>query len=86
MVLGKLFSTTLTGQERKSRSTRGFAKRSEALEYEREFLRKQTQSCDMKFSSLWELYLEDMEPRLRENTVQSKKFLVEKHILPFLEI
>lgn len=76
------YYTDWTGKK-KQKHKRGFAKRSEALEYEREFLRKQTQSCDIKFSSLWELYLEDMKPRLRENTVQSKKFLVEKHILPF---
>ena len=30
-------------------------------------------------------YCEDMTSRLRENTLQSKKYLVERHILPFYE-
>ena len=71
--------------KKKKKCKRGFTKRSEALAFEREFLAKQTRSCEMKFSSLWELYLDDMKTRLRENTIQSKTFLVEKHILPFFK-
>lgn len=70
---------------RKKKFKRGFAKRADALAFEREFLQKQNRSCEMKFSSLWDLYAEDMKSRLRENTMLTKKFLVEKHILPFFQ-
>ena len=64
---------------------RGFERKKDAQEFEREFLAKQERSCDMTFASLWELYCDDMASRLRENTLQSKKYLVERHILPFYE-
>ena len=70
---------------RKLKKKRGFERKKDAQEFEREFLAKQERSCDMTFASLWELYCEDMASRLRENTLQSKKYLVERHILPFYE-
>ena len=70
---------------RKLKKKRGFERKKDAQEFEREFLAKQERSCDMTFASLWSLYCEDMASRLRENTLQSKKYLVERHILPFYE-
>lgn len=70
---------------RKLKKKRGFERKKDAQEFEREFLAKQERSCDMTFASLWALYCEDMTSRLRENTLQSKKYLVERHILPFYE-
>lgn len=61
---------------------RGFAREKDAKEYEREFLLKQSKSCDMLFSSLVEIYFSDMENRLRASTLSNKKFLVESRILP----
>lgn len=68
---------------RRLKKKRGFERKKDAQEFEREFLAKQTQSCDMTFKSLWELYSKDMKTRLRENTFKTKSHIVDKLILPF---
>lgn len=69
---------------RKLKKKRGFSRKKDAEEYEREFLRKEAGTCDMSFASMTELYLKDMGPRLRESTVVMKKSVIEKWVLPFL--
>lgn len=69
--------------ERKLKKKRGFKLKKDALEWEREFLAKETMSPDMTFTSLVELYIEDMESRLRDTTRQSKEWIMGKHIMPF---
>ena len=64
---------------------RGFKTRREALEYEREFLAKSSFNNTMTFQSLYELYIEDMRSRLKENTILSKKHIIEVKILPFFQ-
>jgi len=61
---------------------RGFQKKSEAVQYERDFLKKQSGSCDMSFGSMVELYMEDCKSRLRSTTYEGKKYLIESKILP----
>lgn len=70
---------------RKLKKKRGFARKKDAEAYEAEFLRKGAQSCNMTFGSMVELYLDDMKPRLRENTLRTKRFLIEGKILPFFK-
>lgn len=67
---------------RKLKKKRGFARKKDAEEYEREFLHKEAGTCDMSFGSLVELYLADMENRLRASTMQSKRHIIETKILP----
>ena len=69
--------------DRKLKKKRGFPRKKDAEEYEREFLRKEAQSCDMTFGSMTKLYMDDMRPRLRESTMRSKEYLIEGKILPF---
>lgn len=78
------YYTDWTG-ERKRKHKRGFKKKSEAQQWEREFLSVSQRSSDMTFASLVELYNADMKERLRETTVYSKKVLMEKHVLPFFQ-
>ena len=61
---------------------RGFAKKSEAAQYERDFLKKQSGSCDMAFGSMVELYIDDCKTRLRSTTYEGKKYLIDSKILP----
>ncbi|MBP7330828.1 MAG: putative prophage phiRv2 integrase [Firmicutes bacterium ADurb.Bin373] len=61
---------------------RGFQKKSEAAQYERDFLKKQSGSCDMAFGSMVELYMEDCKSRLRSTTYEGKKYLIDSKILP----
>ncbi len=71
-----------TGTRRKKKK-RGFSRKKDAEAWEEEFLRTSARTCDMSFRSMVELYLADMEPRLRENTMRSKKYILEGNILPF---
>ena len=37
----------------------------------------------MKFADFWKMYCADMETRLREHTMRTKKYIVELKILPY---
>lgn len=72
----------LTGA-RKQKTKRGFAKKSEALEWERNFKLKENQSISMSFQSFVDIYLTDLEPRIKRNTFLTKKHIIETKILPY---
>ncbi len=72
----------LTG-ERKQKTKRGFAKKSEALEWERNFKLKENQSISMSFKSFVDIYLTDLGPRIKRNTFLTKKHIIETKILPY---
>lgn len=72
----------LTGA-RKQKTKRGFAKKSEALEWERHFKLKEDQSISMSFKSFVDIYLTDLEPRIKRNTFLTKKHIIETKILPY---
>lgn len=78
----RFYYTDITGKKRETQK-RGFSTRREALEYEREFLSKSHYKLDMTFESLLELYLTDLSTRLKENTLATKKYLMELKIAPF---
>ena len=67
---------------RKLKKKRGFARKKDAEQYERDFLHKEAGSCDMTFSAMVDLYLEDMEGRLRQNTMETKRNIIERWVLP----
>ena len=69
--------------ERKQKTKRGFAKKSEALEWERNFKLKEDQSISMTFDSFVEIYLKDLESRIKKNTFLTKKHIIETKILPY---
>lgn len=62
---------------------RGFARKKDAQAWEEEFLRSSAGSCDMLFRDFVDIYFQDMEGRLRENTIRNKRYLVDEKILPF---
>lgn len=71
-------------QEKRRKSTkRGFATKREAEEWLRNFLITQKADFDMKFEDFWKMYCADMETRLREHTMRTKKYIVELKILPY---
>jgi hypothetical protein len=72
----------LTGA-RKQKTKRGFAKKSEALEWERNFKLKEDQSISMSFKSFVDIYLTDLEPRIKRDTFMTKKHIIETKILPY---
>lgn len=72
----------LTG-ERKQKTKRGFAKKNEALEWEQNFKLKENQCISMCFKSFVDIYLTDLEPRIKRNTFLTKKHIIETKILPY---
>ena len=70
------------GKRRKS-TKRGFATKREAEEWLRNFLITQKADFYMKFADFWKMYCADMETRLREHTMRTKKYIVELKILPY---
>lgn len=79
-----LFYYTNWKGEKKQKCKRGFLKKKDAQEYEREFLRKENlTAADMSFNSLMELYFDDMKTRLRETTVDNKKYVFDTKLVPY---
>ena len=74
--------TDWQGKRRKS-TKRGFATKREAEEWLRNFLITQKADFDMKFEDFWKMYCADMETRLREHTMRTKKYIVELKILSY---
>lgn len=70
---------------RKRKQKRGFRTKGEAKEWERDFLQQQTQSVDIEFGNFLELYYKDMKVRLRENTMYTKRYIIDLKIKPYFE-
>ena len=68
---------------RKQSSKRGFDTKRDAQAWEREQLRKAKSDLDMTFSAFFELYSQDMKPRLRQSTWEGKEHIIQKRIMPF---
>ena len=74
--------TDWTGK-RKKKKKEGFDKKGDAQTFEREFLLKNSRSCEMSFASLVELYRADAEHRVREGTRGTQDSIIEKWLLPY---
>lgn len=70
--------------ETKQHKKEGFERRADAKEYEQKFLEQCTGSSDMTVHSLYTLYMEDCQTRLKPTTCANKDFLFQCHVLPYL--
>lgn len=70
---------------RRQKMKRGFKLQRDAKEWERIFLEKQSGSPNMTFQALYQLYLEDIQSRLKRSSVNSKNQCVESRVLPFFK-
>lgn len=80
----KFYYTDYTGA-RKQKKKRGFKLQREAKEWERSFLERMQGTPDMTFQALYDLYIEDMSHRLRQSTIDGKKYLFKNRILPYFK-
>lgn len=71
--------------ERKKKTKRGFKRQKDALEFEREFLNSSKVDVNITFDTLVSLYLDDMSTRLKQSTMENKKYLIYNRIMPFFE-
>ena len=66
--------------ERKQTTKRGFAKKSDAQDWERAFKLQKEQRLDMNFEAFVNIYLNDIEPRLKRNSFLSKEHVIRKKL------
>lgn len=57
---------------------RNFKTKKEAVEWANKYIDQQSHNLNMNFSSFCQLYREDMKERLRENTVRTKDYIMER--------
>ena len=62
---------------------RGFRTKREAQKWEQDFLQQSTGNIGMTFQDFIELYLNDMEHRLKPSTLSNKRFLIDLKVTPF---
>lgn len=78
----QFYYTDWTGKK-KLKKKRGFSRKKDALDFERNFLQKETKTSDIAFGNLVENYLEDKKSRLRITTMDNKTNIIETKLLPF---
>lgn len=61
----------------------GFLLKRDAEAYEHDQLANAAFQPDMTFSEFVKLYKKDVDPHLREHTIQTKDFRIKKHLIPF---
>ena len=67
------------------KNKRGFKTKSEAEKWEWDFLQQQQKDLNINFENFVQIYYGDMEHRLRENTMRTKKFIIDLKIIPYFK-
>ena len=70
--------------ERVRTTKRGFKTRKQAQEWEREFVKRKEGALDVSIAAFYELYEQDVKPRFKENTWNTKAHIIETKIIPYL--
>ena len=80
----KFVYTDWTGTK-KQKKKKGFRLQKEAKQYELDFLSKTSNSCDMLFSDMVEIYMDDCKARIRPTTYIGKEDIIAVHIMPYFK-
>lgn len=67
------------------KNKRGFRTKAEAEAWERDFRQQQQFNPDIKFGNFIEMYMKDMSNRLRETTMEGKRYMIDTKILPYFK-
>ena len=62
---------------------RGFVTKRDALQYERDFLARQSGNLDMSFATFVEVYREDRGARIKESTLSMKDNIIDTKLIPY---
>ena len=65
------------------KTKRGFQTKKEVLAWEREFLQSQSKDMNMSFKAFAEIYMNDMKPRIRESTMENKRYIIDNKLIPY---
>lgn len=68
---------------RKKSTKRGFKTKREAEEWLRNFLFTKQGDLNMQFGDFLKMYYSDMKNRLRENTLRTKKYIIDLKVMPY---
>lgn len=68
---------------RKKSTKRGFSTKREADEWLRSFLLTQQADFNMLFEDFLKIYYKDMDTRLREHTMRTKRYIMDLKVLPY---
>lgn len=68
---------------RKQKKKRGFKRKRDALQWEREFLTSSGLECPETFRDLVNYYMDDISVRCRESTIETKKYVIDTKLIPF---
>lgn len=69
----------------KRKLKREFKTRKEALEWEQHFRMKEAADLDMSFEDFVQAYTRDMQPKLKENTWNTKETIIRNKLLPYFK-
>ena len=69
----------------KRKLKRGFKTRKEALEWEQHFRMKEAADLDMSFEDFVQAYTRDMQPKLKENTWNTKETIIRNKLRPYFK-
>lgn len=67
------------------KNKRGFKTKAEADAWERDFRQRAKFRPEIRFDNFVEIYFQDMENRLRETTIESKRYMFDTKILPYFK-
>lgn len=73
-----------TGRQ-KQKCKRGFKTKREAKEYEEQFMQTTEADMNMKVGAFVETYFGDKQGELKERSIKNKRYMIERHILPYFE-
>ena len=73
-----------TGRQ-KQKCKRGFKTKREAKEYEEQFMQTTEADMNMKVGAFVETYFRDKQGELKERSIKNKRYMIERHILPYFE-
>lgn len=78
------YYTDFTGMRRK-KMKRGFERKRDALEWERQFLLQKNADPAMRFGDFVKIHRTDKRERIREHTWESKDNIIDTKILPYFK-
>ena len=80
----KFYYKDFTGK-RKQKMKRGFARKTDALQYEREFLLHLSGSSDVTFHTLRESYIDYKRTRVKASTLRNLEYCLTGQIAPYFD-
>ncbi len=69
--------------ESKQKSKRGFRTKREAQIWEQDFKKRMSRAASMEFSLACDVYLTDNAPRVRDTTLEQKRYYIERVLKPY---